>query len=80
MPNMIEINIESLILFKEYSHLQLKTFKISTDLDNVQKTQVDTALEYHRMYASHRLSQSKPMDWLQEEKSRKYHQIDVMLG
>ena len=48
-----------LILFKEYSHLQLKAVKFSTEVEGIEKYKVDMAIEYLRMYAIHKLTQSK---------------------
>lgn len=56
---MTELEKEALILFKDYSHLQLKTVKVGMKMDKYEEERVDKALEYHQYYLKYKLNSPK---------------------
>ena len=57
---MTKIEAEALVLFKEHTHLQLKTFQIAnTPLSEEEEVILEKALEYHRHYISMKLKSNK---------------------
>lgn len=66
---MTQLEIEALILFKDYTHLQLKAYKIHTAEESKKYASgatesydaqiLDKALEYHNIYLKFKLNQKK---------------------